>query len=299
MGSWWRRIAREPLVHFLLAGAALYLLFAFWSAQHSAADTTRQIVVDRATLLRFMQYRAKAFEPTTFAQRFDALTREQRQQLIGDYVREEVLYREAQSLGLARGDDVMRQRLVQKMEFLLEEPAVGEPAEALLSEWFEAHRDQYVVPPSWTFTHVFLDPAQRGEERALRVANRLVVALNRERVGFNEAPQYGDRFVFLQNYVERTADYIESHFGPEFLASLHTLPVAPRSWVGPVRSTHGQHLLLITGHSDARVPALAELRAQVVDDFKREKTAAARDRTTQALIESYSVKQMDLSALKP
>jgi hypothetical protein len=299
MGHGWRRFLREPLVHFLLAGGALYLLFAVWGARHHETDAARQIVVDRPTLLRFMQYRAKAFEPETFAARFDALAPAQRRQLIDDYVREEALYREAQALGLARGDDVMRQRLVQKMEFLLEAPAAAGPTEAVLRAWFDAHRDQYVIPPSWTFTHVFLDPAVRGQAPAAREASRLLVALNRERVGFNEAPQYGDRFAYLQNYVERTADYIESHFGPEFLATLKTLPVAAHGWTGPVRSSHGLHLLLITAHSDARVPALDELRAQVSDDFRREQAAAARDRATRALIDSYAVKQMDLASPKP
>jgi hypothetical protein len=38
--------------------------------------------------------------------------------LVADYVREEVLYREALALGLDRDDLVVRRRLVQKMEML-------------------------------------------------------------------------------------------------------------------------------------------------------------------------------------
>lgn len=92
-----RRLLREPLLHFLLAGAALY---AAWAWLGPGDADTRRIVVDRPTLLRFMQYQAQAFEPGSFTARFDAMDAAQRSRLIADYVREESLYREARALGL-------------------------------------------------------------------------------------------------------------------------------------------------------------------------------------------------------
>jgi hypothetical protein len=283
-----RGLMREPLVHFLLAGALLYAGFAWWSGGEGAA--ARDITVDRKALLQFMQYRAKAFEPATFEAQFDALTAGARQQLIDEYVREEVLYREAQALQLDRGDYVMRQRLVQKTLFLLEQADVGEPTEVELQQYLATHRADYAVAPAWTFTHVFVDASERGEVPAERAAKNLLVRLDRVHAAFNDAPQYGDRFPYLQNYVERTGDFIASHFGAEFLTQLQRLPVAARQWQGPLRSDHGWHLVLITANTPARDPELSELREQVMDDWRRDRTAQLQVQAVQALMRGYRVR---------
>ena len=149
----------------------------------------------------------------------------ERQDLPNQYVEEELLYREAKSLGLEEGDDVIRQRLVQKMNFLIEDLAdtSGTPSDAELEEYLKKNQAQYVIEPSVTFTHVFADSSVHGEKAAKELAERLKVQLNSTHAAFNDAPQFGDRFPFLQNYVERTFDYIASHFGKEFAAEIQRL----------------------------------------------------------------------------
>jgi len=281
-----RRILREPLVHFLLAGAGLYLA---WAMLDPGDADARRIIVDRGTLLQYMQYQAQAFEPGTFATRFDALDEAQRRQLVADYVREEALYREARQLGLERGDYVMRQRLVQKMSFLLEAPDDAEPSDEQLQRHLARHAALYRVAPSWTFTHVYVDPAAMSGESPERRAQALLVKLNRERAGFNDAPRHSDRFAFLQNYVERTGDYIESHFGREFAAALQALPVDGSRWQGPLRSDQGWHLVLVTAHAPQRDPQLAEIRAQVRDDFRRDAAAERQEQAIREVIARYEV----------
>lgn len=291
-----RRILREPLLHFLLAGAALYLLHALFGGGDEDADA-RRIVVDRPALLRFMQYQARAFEPGTFEAELQALGPAERQRLVDDYIREEVLYREAQALGLAQGDYVMRQRLVQKMSFLLEQDPGAEPDEAVLQAYLEANAGLYRVEPSWTFTHVYLDPAEHGGDSGAEQAARQVLdRLNRARAGFNDAPRFGDRFAFLQNYVERTSDYVVSHFGEDFAAALEQLPVDAAAWQGPLQSLYGWHLVMLTARTSARLPELSEIRARVLDDFQREQAALLQEQALAELISRYDVELRGLDA---
>jgi hypothetical protein len=293
-----RRLLREPLLHFLAAGAALYLLYGI-SAHDGAAAPRHRITVDRATLLQFMQYQARAFAPASFAAQLDAMDEQQRQQLVRDYVREEVLYREASALGLAQGDYVMRQRLVQKMTFVLEGQARDEPTDAQLRAYLEANRGLYQVAPAWTFTHVFVDSARHGSAQAEAIARALRATLNREHAGFNDAPRYTERFPFLQNYVERTGDYVASQFGPAFAAALASLPADSSHWQGPLRSEQGWHVVLVTGHAPGRMPGLGEIRAQLVDDYRRERAAGERERAIQALVASYQVEWRDQEVAQP
>lgn len=287
-----RRLLREPLVHFLLAAALLFALNALWQGA-GAGDDGRRIVVDRATLLRYIQFRAQTFEPATFDAYLDAMPDAERQRMIGEYVREEALYREALALGLQRDDNVMRLRLVQKMSFLLERPPPEVPAEAELQAYYSAHRQEYAVAPSWTFAHVFVDAGTRGAQSAEQAALRMLKQLNVEGARFNDAPRHGDRFPYLMNYVERTPDFIEAHFGAEFLAALETLPAGTR-WQGPLHSTHGWHLLLVAAHQPGRVPELAEVHAEVVDEFRRGRAAEALQQSEQELIGRYRVVIGDL-----
>jgi PPIC-type PPIASE domain len=282
-----RRLLTEPLLHFLAAGALIYMGFGLWG-RHDGGDAHR-IVVDRLALLQYLQYQAKAFEPATFAQQFDAMSPAERQQLIDSYVREEVLYREAKALGLERGDYVMRLRLVQKMQFLLESSSDETPTDAELAQYLQQNAALYTVAPSWTFTHVFVDPTVRGKTRAERDARRILGELNRTHAGFNDAPRYTDRFAFMQNYVERTPDYIASQFGAQFMQALEQLPVGTGVWQGPLRSDQGWHLVLLTAHAPGRLPTVDEIRDRLVDDLKRDRAAARQEQAVQALIHQYRV----------
>ena len=154
-----RRLLREPLVHFLAAGALLFGLYS-WHGREAASP--RRVVIDRSALLQFMQSRGSA-DPTRVDQQFDGLSEAQRARLVDDYLREEVLYREARALGLEKGDSVLRQRLVQKMKFLLEDSSDAQPSDSTLQQYLQTNRKLYAVEPAWTFTHVFIDPAERGE----------------------------------------------------------------------------------------------------------------------------------------
>lgn len=282
-----RRLLKEPLLHFLAAGALIYVGFALWGPR--GGDDSHHIVVDRLALLQYLQYQAKAFEPATFSQQLDAMSPAERQQLIDNYVREEVLYREAKALGLERGDYVMRLRLVQKMQFLLESSSGETPTDTELARYLQQNAALYTVAPSWTFTHVFIDPLVRGKDRAEVDARRILGDLNRTHAGFNDAPRYTDRFPFMQNYVERTSDYISSQFGAQFLQALEKLPVGTGVWQGPLRSDQGWHLVLITAHTPGRVPKVDEIRDRLVDDLKRDRAAARQEQAVQAIIHQYRV----------
>jgi peptidyl-prolyl cis-trans isomerase C len=286
-----RILLREPLVHFLAAGALLFCLFAWYGRE---TGSPRHIVVDRAALLQYLQSRGSA-EPGTLDQQLDGLSAEQRGRLIDDYLREEVLYREARALGLEQGDSVMRQRLVQKMKFLLEDSSDAQPSDSTLQQYLQTNRKLYAVEAAWTFTHVFLDPAERGEPAAAQRARALLRELNAAGAKFNDSPRYSDRFPYLQNYVERTPAYIAGQFGEPFMASLHRMQAAPGAWQGPLRSELGWHLVMITAFSPERMPQLQEIRPQLLDDYRRERAAVAREEATEELMKSYKVDLRDLA----
>lgn len=296
-----RRLLREPLVHFLAAGGLLFAVYGVWrgfgpaGATATAASADRTITVDQATLLNFLQYRSKAFETEHFTSELDAMTAEQRKELADQFVEEEMLYREARALGLEQGDYVIRQRLVQKMRFLMNDllAAARTPTENELNTYMRVNQDRYRIEAAVTFTHVFVDAASRGDAPARQVAEQLKSQLNARHAGFNDAPQYGDRFPFLRNYVERTRDYVASQFGDAFAAALEQLPTSETTWVGPLSSSHGYHVVLVTRRSESRLPSLAEVRTQVTEDWEIDRTERARAEAMRRLAAQYTVDRAD------
>jgi hypothetical protein len=294
-----KRLLHEPLLHFLIAGGLLFGIFRL--ARHPAPDPSgKTIVVDKESLLNFLQYRNKAFKPDYFAAQLQAMSARERQDLVDQYVEEEALYREAKSLALEQGDDVIRQRLVQKMRYLMDDLApAGSPTDEVLRLYLDKNKELYAIAPSITFTHVFADSSLHGDRGARELAEQLKVRLNAAHAAFNDAPRYGDRFPFLQNYVERTFDFVESHFGAEFASVLKRVSSSDTQWIGPVRSEYGYHLLLITGRSAYHVPQLQEIRSQVEEDWARDWMDSSRAQSVRHLIGQYTIERQDLDGKRP
>ncbi|MBW2577385.1 MAG: peptidyl-prolyl cis-trans isomerase [Deltaproteobacteria bacterium] len=145
---------REPLLHFLLIGAAIYGLYGAF-AETAPEETDKTIVVSSAEV-EWMQ--------TSWQKRWNRPpTPEELDGLIQQYIRETVLYREALTMGLNQHDQVIRRRLAQKLEFLAKDlVALTPPADEELVAYFDANKDRYQEPVLYTFTQVFFNPDKRG-----------------------------------------------------------------------------------------------------------------------------------------
>jgi hypothetical protein len=272
---------KEPLVHFLAAGLGLFVLFGIVNRDRPNADPN-VVIVDQDALLTFVQYRIKAFNPTLAEKKLNSLSDDELQRLIDDYVREEVLHREALQLGLGEDDYVIRRRLVQKLEFITEgfaEAGAGVD-QAALHRYFDANKGDYYVEPFVTFTHVFFETEDRPREQAYALATKKLTELNRKGVTFADAPQHGDRFLYHVNYVERTPEFVASHFGVPMAKALFELEPNDLIWRGPFDSPYGVHLVMLTTSEPGRDPELSELEERVREDARR---AMIREETEAAI----------------
>lgn len=285
-----RKLIRDPLLHFTLIGAALFGAYdQVGSPDEELSAST--IVVDRDALLTFIQYRSKAFQPELASQKLDKMPEQEREQLVRDFVREEALYREAQALGMSENDYIIRRRSVQKLEFIAQGIAeqvvtvAADEAEA----WFDSHRQDYYEEPSYTFTHVFLKADPAHAETVQQRTRALLEQLNQEQVDFSDATRFGDRFLYHRNYVERTPDFIASHFGEAFKDQLAQLSADNHHWQGPISSSHGQHLIMLSEYRPGRVPEFAEVRTRVEQDFRRWQEQQKQELAIQQIVEQYDV----------
>ena len=286
-----KRLLKEPLVHFLAAGIGLFVLFGIVNRDEPETDPY-VIVVDDDTLLTFVQYRLKAFNPDLAKKKLAGLSDEELDRLIDDFIREEVLHREALALELGSDDYVIRRRLVQKLEFITEGFAEGtvEPDPAALTRYFEANKSDYFVEPYVTFTHVFFKADDESPEMVLARAEKKLAELNRNGTPFSDAPKHGDRFLYHVNYVERTPDYVASHFGVPMAKSIFGLEPNEFVWKGPFESPYGLHLVLLTTNAPGRDPELPEIEGRVLQDWKRSEIRRRTEEAIDDVIDAYDVR---------
>ena len=142
---------------------------------------------------------------------------------------------------------------------------------------------------------MFVDNEVKHAGDREKIAERLKAQLNARHAQFNDAPQYGDRFPYLQNYVGRSPQFVANQFGQDFVAELEKLKPSDK-WQGPIKSDYGWHVVLLTKHDPSVQPPFDEVRKQVTDDYENEQLTKLRKQSVDDLLKQYRVKLVGLPA---
>ncbi len=280
-----RKIVSEPLTHFLLAGAALFVILAL---SQGLVEDDRTITVTRDDLLVHLQGRAQVYDDDTFAELLGSMSEDERRSLVRDVAIQEALYREGLAISLPVVDPLVRLRTVQQMRLLLmEEAAAGISVDDReVERHYDEHLEDYRVPPRISFTHVFVNARDDREESAKR-AWALLDELRVNEVPATQSGRHGDRFLYQLNYADVSDRVVRSHFGDVFAAAV--FEQAPGEWSEPLASDHGSHLVFVTRRAGSRLPELGEIRERVVDDALAAKREAAAREALETLLDDYEV----------
>jgi hypothetical protein len=206
------------------------------------------------------------------------------QALVEDFVDEEVAYREAIAMGLDADDTIVRRRMRQKLEFLIEDAnGIAEPRDDDLAAWLKTHAAQYRVPERISFRQVLASSDTRGAAAAHAQATAFLGSL---RSGV-DPDKLGDASMLPAALPLTTAQGVAALFGEGFTASL--FKQTGDGWFGPVASPFGAHNVLILSREAERDPALNEVRDKLRSDWIEAKRRAARDAFQARLRERYTV----------
>lgn len=259
---------REPLLHFLLIGLALFGLHRVLAP---APARTIEVSSDTVERLRVQQERRLGHPPS--AEELDAA--------IQTWAEGEMLYREAIALGLDRGDPIVRRRLVQKMQFLFEESeAPSEPSDAELEAWIASNAERFQQSPRVALTHVFVASSSRVVPEA-----QLRTIEDELRDGADPAT-LGESFVLGQVLGPRTAGDLERQFGKGFGEAVMALP--DDGW-HRLRSIYGWHLVHVDERLPGKLATLEQVRSQAREGLLQERRAAQRDAALAELRGRYEI----------
>ena len=268
---------RKPVLHFLVIGAVLFGLHTLF--RRSTSDEGNRVEVSLADIdrLRGLWKRQWRRPPTE----------KELEGLINQFIREEILYREAVAMGLDQNDTVIRRRLAQKMELLSNDlAAFAQPTEVEMQQYLEQKPERYGVPARISLSHVYMSRDRRGaavEDDARHVLHKL----RSKSISPGEYRELGDPFMLQYDYPSRSQQDLRELFGTAFAESVFELELG--SWHGPVESSYGVHLVLVRERTEPRMPSLSEVRARLRADLLHQRRREMNEAFYAALRERYEV----------
>ena len=261
-----KRWLKEPLLHFLIVGGLLFAAYA-WLNRGGGGDTPRVVRITAAEVdwLQTMWTRQWQRPPS----------KSELRGIVTDYLKEELLAREARELGLDDNDTVVRRRLAQKLTFLVQDTArLAEVEEDELRRHYDDNREFYQSPALISFTQIFFktEAAARQGVEALRTRS---------------ATELGDPSLLERDYARTDEQSVASLFGRQFAARVFALQAG--HWHGPLASPYGFHLVRISERQAARARPFDEVREQVLDAWHRAQQDKASRQFFAALLKKYNV----------
>lgn len=260
-----RAFSRDRLVWFVGFGLLLFLFD--WAAQR---DDGRTIYIDLPLVQKLVAQWEGQTKRRPNAQELDSL--------IEGYIREEILVREAQRMGLDDNDVIIRRRLAQKVEFFMSEndpPAL--PDEAVLRQWFNDNRAAYDTPEKLSWQHIFA----ASEDEAKRL---LVQVVNSDK----NWRSLGQPFILSREYGRQAMPKMSQIMGTRFAEAVFAKQ-EKRGWFGPVRSAYGWHVVKISQTHAAEAARFDMLADKIAADWQSEQTRLAQLRAWQELRSDYVI----------
>ena len=277
--TWFGRLRREPLVHFLLIGLLLFILYG--AVGRGAGD--RDIRVDDKVLASLVAQFQNTWQRAPTTGEMNAL--------VDSYIHDEIFYREGLALGLDRDDPTIKRRISQKFSTIAEEsePA-NPPTDAQLDQWLRRHSNRYADPALITFDQIAFEPTQSDP------SGSGAVDFARKALAAGEDPKtLGNGRMLLPHFELYPADLVERDFGGEFAKALLSIPTG--RWEGPIHSGYGIHLVRVEKVVPSRLPNLGEVRIAVARDYEEERRKTSADLAYRKLLQNYRVEY--LGAWKP
>lgn len=260
-----KKFLREPLTHFLVIGAILFILFNLVNGPIDNNNTSTIIITqEKIDQLSKTFYDTWLREPTP----------EQLDNIIEQYIQDEVYYREGLALGLDKGDKMINTRIRQKVEYIVKGTAnIPTPTENELSLFLEENKDKYSEGSLISFNQIYL----------LNTEDKDVLS---QLQSGKDPKELGDSFLLPYSFEQVYQSEIKKQFGEEFAEDI--FEIRTDEW-NPVRSGLANHLVYVEEIQKGRTLTLEEARFAVERDWNSEEQKKLVEENYKTLLNKYKV----------
>lgn len=265
-----KNIFKEPLLHFLLISLLFFVIFDVLNPPK-----------DRETVINISKGRIEQLHARFQKIWLRSPTDEELTQLIRGYALDEIYNQEARALSLDKNDAVIKRRLRQKMEFMLQNTTLKNSSQSEINNFYQGNKEKYLKESRYSFEQIFIS-LDRNKDELNRIIEQQKIQLAS---GGNPA---GDKTLLPNLLVSTSESDIKRQFGTHFLEILTKLETD--SWQGPVRSGLGLHFVHIKSVEKGLLPELNTVYDKVIDDMKYQQKREAKINFEKTLFERYEIR---------
>ncbi len=287
------RLLKDPLSYFLLGGFIIFVVALANQSDVEQNQNPNHIRVDRPALIETLQTMNNKVPSAQVIKQLDSLPKQYLESLVKQHVEYEVLYREATKLGFGENDYIIKKRMIQKLDYIVENisKASIDSTDKDIEHYYQTYQSEFIQPAQYSFTHVFIDADKHLDNPELlnKLSDKLYKQLNEQKVSLSDANNYGDRFAFDDEYTRATSAELELYFGKDMVEKLITIEPNPALWQGPYTSIYGKHLILLTEKIEETLIPMEESKDSILAELHQIKLAQARVKLIDELVASYSI----------
>ena len=261
-----RKIFKEPLIHFLIVGALLFLVFGMVDTEKDESEIVIDVNLVNELVAKWELKRNR--QPTL----------EEMEGLIDQYIQQEVLYREALAMNLDHNDEIVKRRLAQKMEFISDGLAESmQPTQEILISYYEKNKENYKKDPTYSLKHIYFSSDKR--------INALTDASNA--LSSKSPETLGDQLSLPSEYTDASSSKIARDYGVAFTKNLDSLELG--KWTGPIHSGFGVHIVFIENKLEGGFYAFEEVKEKVSVDYNFDASNDFKDELITTLLKNYRI----------
>lgn len=228
-----RFIRREPLVHFLGLAALLFLANAMFSG-----DDREIITFDVATQEYLIQTQQDLL--------LRPLSDDEKQDIIDNFIEEEILFREARRRGFDNSSRI-RTLMIRNMRFFLSQET-PQPSEDGLRSFYQNNPERFTSSPTISYDHVLF---RNPDEVPNDTLTKLRAGADHTRMGNRD----GMSGIILRKVNQRV---IAQAFGPEVAPEI--VAIDDDLWRGPFVSGEDVYFLRVAKRHESTLPAFEDIR---------------------------------------
>lgn len=272
-----QKLIKEPLIHFLLIGGCLFLLYGFLNPSEEEVDNN-VILIDNSDVERL----TKAYQQN-WSMPPDSSTLKK---LLQEEIKAEVLYREALRMNLDHNDEIIRRRLKQKYEFLVKDLADNQsPNNDELKRFYEEYSNLYQSPAKLSFTQIYFSPDNRSTP--LQDAQNVLAKISTLPIDTVNPKKIGDPFHIQNYFANRDYNDVRQLLGQDFAKTIFDQKT--EGWSVPIKSGYGIHLVYISAIQKNHKLSFETVKEKVLEDWKIAQQKVYNDQLYENLLEKYEV----------
>jgi peptidyl-prolyl cis-trans isomerase C len=278
-----KKIIQEPLVHFIVIGATVFAFYNFIKGSY----------VDKDYAIQITKSDVEAMINKWMAQMKRPPAKQEVDIFLEDYVQREILFREAKAMGLDKNDMVVKNRMLQKLDFLTNDLLItGTPTDAEALKYFNDNMKKYTIPGKIDFIHIFFNLDKRSFDDAKQTAIDVKKSLNNFSSVPNNYFERGDLFILPYEFFNLSKDEVSNKFGQSELSE-EIFGLEEKTWSGPYLSSYGLHLVYINNKKSSTTLQFEEVKSDIKDILIKNKRREAKNRIISELKKKYVITYTD------